>query len=254
MLDFLRKFKPVCEKRPVGRPRKPQAATAISGPNIPKSASSLEFSKVQPPTEEYLEISDDKQQENHESTNSSASNPGSDAAGQDPPKKKAKRGHYHSNSLQLKMSVVAEMCQNPISVVAEKYNIPRSTVLSWETQLRRKNLKCSSTVRGIHLRSGSGRELSYPKEVDDEIYEWILVRRDAHLPVSRNLIQIKAHQLVKAHNPNFMASSGWLQKFMIRHGLSLCSKTSISQKLPAQLEKKLECFLNDVRIVRTQHE
>ena len=88
--------------------------------------------------------------------------------------------------------------------------------------------------------------LSYPTDVDDEIAEWILVRRDAHLPVSKELVKIKARHLIKPHNAQFTASDGWLQKFMIRHGLSLCTRTSISQKLPAQLEKKVECFLNEV--------
>ena len=112
---------------------------------------------------------------------------------------------------------------------------------------------CLSTVKGCHLHSGSGRQLSYPKEVDEAIVEWVLVRRDANFPVSRTLIQIKARQLVKAHNPSFVASSGWLQKFMLRHGLSLCCRTSISQKLPAQLERNLECFLNKVNILRAKH-
>ena len=53
---------------------------------------------------------------------------------------------------------------------------------------------------------------------------------------------MKARQLIKPYNAQFTASTGWLQKFMLRHGLSLRSRTSISQKLPAQLEKKLECF------------
>ena len=40
---------------------------------------------------------------------------------------------------------------------------------------------------------------------------------------------------------------------MIRHSLSLRSKTSITQKLPAQLEKKLEAFLNEVRVRRSEN-
>ena len=108
-------------------------------------------------------------------------------------------------------------------------------------------------MKGCHLRAGSGQQLPYPKEVDEEILEWVLVRRDAHLPVSRTLIKVKARHLVRPHNSDFVASSGWLEKFMIRHGLSLRCKTSISQKLPAQLERKLECFLNEVNIMREKH-
>ena len=70
-----------------------------------------------------------------------------------PPKK---RGRYRSYSLQLKMSVVEEVCEKPISIVAEKYNVPRSTILSWENELRMKNKECPATFRGIHLRLRSG--------------------------------------------------------------------------------------------------
>jgi hypothetical protein len=59
--------------------------------------------------------------------------------------------------------------------------------------------------------------------------------------------------MIKHHNVNFKASTGWLQKFMTRHNLSLQTKTSISQKLPPQLEKKIEGFLNEVRILCTKN-
>ena len=113
--------------------------------------------------------------------------------------------------------------------------------------------KCASKIRGLHLCSGSGRPLSYPTEIDDEILEWILVRRDSHLPVSREMTKIKGRQLIRAHNPLFTGSSSWLQNFLIWHGLSLRSRTSISQKLPAQLERKIECFINEVRVLRKLH-
>ena len=116
-----------------------------------------------------------------------------------------------------------------------------------------KNKKVASNARGAHLRSGSGRALIYLKEVDEEVVEWILIRRDSHLPVSTELIKSKARQLIKSHNPQFKALKGWLENFMIRHSLSLRSRTSISEKLPAHLEKKLESFLNEIRVHRTQH-
>jgi hypothetical protein len=59
--------------------------------------------------------------------------------------------------------------------------------------------------------------------------------------------------MIKPHNQQFKASKRWLQKFMLRHSLSLCSKTSISQKLPIQLESKLQGFLNKIRVLRERH-
>ena len=40
---------------------------------------------------------------------------------------------------------------------------------------------------------------------------------------------------------------------MLRNGLSLRTKTSISQKLLAQLEKKIEDFLTRVRALQAKH-
>ena len=233
--DFLKRFKAPSQptKRPVGRPRTlPAVAQSPSGPSALSGASSSASANV---------ISPIKIESSNDSTND---NVASDSESAPPPKKTAKHGHYRLYTVHFKQSVVTEMMNQSIASVAAKYNLPRSTITSRETQFRRKNKRCPSTVKGCHLRSGSGRQLSYPKEVDEEILEWVLVRQDAHLPVSRTLIRVKARHLVRPHNSDFGASSGWLQKFMIRHGLSLRCKTSISQKLPAQLEHKLECFLN----------
>ena len=115
------------------------------------------------------------------------------------------------------MFVVEEVykCQESIADVAAKYGVPRTTILSWENQLRAQNTKVPMTVRGVHLHSRSGRLLSYPTDVDDEIAKWILVRCDAHVPVSRELVKIKARHLIKPHNAQFTASDGWLQKFVM---------------------------------------
>uniref|UniRef100_A0A1X7UZJ6 HTH CENPB-type domain-containing protein n=1 Tax=Amphimedon queenslandica TaxID=400682 RepID=A0A1X7UZJ6_AMPQE len=95
--------------------------------------------------------------------------------------------------------------------------------------------------------------LSYPCEVEEKILEWLLTRRDNHLPVGSAILRAKACKLIKPHNPSFLASNGWLDKFRLRHGLSLRCKTTISQKLPAQLENKIAVFLNHVRALRNEH-
>ena len=99
-----------------------------------------------------------------------------------PPKK---RGQYKSYSLDFKLAVVRELYKSDVSVsdMARKYNLPHSTINSWESELRRKNKKVSIHKKGVHLRTNSGRQLSYPKEIDEELVEWVLVRRDCQLPV-----------------------------------------------------------------------
>ena len=138
--------------------------------------------------------------------------------------------------------------------MARKYNLPRSTINSWESELRRKIKKVSIHKKGVHLRAGSGHQLSYPKEIDEELVEWVLVRRDCHLPAGTQMIRGKVASLIKAYNPSFKASKGWLSKFMLHNGLSMCLKTFISQKLPAQLEKHIESFFTRIRALRAEHQ
>ena len=89
---------------------------------------------------------------------------------------------------------------------------------------------------------GSGRKLTYSLNTEEEILEWVLRQRDLQLLVSRESIKSIALAKITKENPNFKASDGWLQKFMQRHSLTLRAKTSIAQKLPANLEEKISGF------------
>ena len=97
--------------------------------------------------------------------------------------------------------------------------------------------------KGNH--SGSGRPLTYPLEVEKDILSWLLELRDLHVPVSILTLQEKAKRVVHPHIPTFNASRGWVEKFFARHRLSLLSQTSVSQKLPKQLEGSITTFYED---------
>ena len=84
--------------------------------------------------------------------------------------------------------------------------------------------------------SGAGRPLTFPFELEKDILSWLLELRDLHIPVSILTLQEKAKRVVRPHNPTFNASRGWVERFFARHRLSLLSRTSVSQKLPKQLE------------------
>lgn len=222
-IGFLKKYNPVCSdekpKKRIGRPPKKrlpqqQNDSPRQDTSLTSAPSSTESTSESMPTNT---VDTQTSSETVDLTDSSLTN-----RSDEPPVKK-KRGHYRAYSLQFKMAVVEELAYNSSVAVAEKYSLPRSTLYSWETQLRRMNpsVTISKHTRGLHLNPGSGRPLSYPKEIDEEIMEWILTRRDKHQPVGREMIKIKARQLVKPHKPEFTASTGWLHKFMLRNGLSL---------------------------------
>ena len=52
---------------------------------------------------------------------------------------------------------------------------------------------------------------------------------------------------------SFGASRGWLEKFMRRHGLSLCRRTSIGQKDPQQLINRLVSYVIHARRMQMRY-
>ena len=65
------------------------------------------------------------------------------------------------------------------------------------------------------------------------------------MPVSVLALQEKAKKVIRPHSPSFGASRGWVERFFTRHRLSLRNRTSVSQKLPRQLEGVLTKFYED---------
>ena len=141
------------------------------------------------------------------------------------------------------------------ATVAKNLKLPRSTLETW---LKNYNLQESESTlkkgsgKGLkkndaHLKSESGRPLSCPQCLDEELAECVLHQRDLQRPVSINTLKAKAEVIIGSSYPSFKASVGWMQKFMRRYSLTPHTRTSISQKLPADLEVKLEKFLKQVQ-------
>ena len=103
-------------------------------------------------------------------------------------------------------------------------------------------------------RQKSGRKLTYPNKIYEKVLEWVLCRRECHLPVSTQMLRDKAMSLIKEHNPAFKASEGWLRKFICHHSLVLHAKTSVAQKLPSDLEsKKVSVFHEEIKRSKTAY-
>ena len=171
------------------------------------------------------------------------------------------------------------------------YKVARSTIYGWKdvdkspAAVAKAKKKFPSARKGKHLKKGAGRPITYCKEIDDNLIAWVLKQRDLHLPVGKLELKLKAKALIYPTLPNFKTSSGCIEKFMRRHSLSLrllyqytifmlfnaihytimqhywfmchflsCrAKTSIQQKLLAQLEKQLESFMKQVKELRKAH-
>ena len=135
---------------------------------------------------------------------------------------KKARGVYKSYTLKQKIEIVCCARQSSEASASVKYGVPRATIYGWRNIDKQPiNKKFSKHKKGKHVKRGAGRHISYPKEIEDELIIWVLKQRDLQIPVRRQDIQHKAIALIKPTNPTFKASSGWVDKFMIRHELSI---------------------------------
>ena len=140
---------------------------------------------------------------------------------------KKKRGSYKTYSLGQKIKIVQYARKHSEYAASMHYKVARSTIYGWKNvdktpaAAAKAKKKFPSSKRGKHLKKGAGRPMTYSKEIDDNLIAWVLKQRDLHLPVRRLELKLKAKALICPHLPNFKASSGWIEKFMRRHSLSL---------------------------------
>ncbi len=83
---------------------------------------------------------------------------------------------------------------------------------------------------------------------------WIVEKREKRLRVSRNMIRRKATEFSKEVNENgvFIASTGWLDKFLKRNSFVVRRKTTVSQKLPSDYHEKIVNYLVYLRQLRVK--
>ena len=130
------------------------------------------------------------------------------------------------------------------------YKIAPTTIVSWS----KLNL---DLVKGNHRGArapGGGTRPILGSSSDEKIAEWILRQRDLHIPVSRDAIKQYALTHFGSTDQQFKASNGWLDSFFNRHNMSLRSRTSMSQKLPSDLEEKIASFSQFVRKLRVEND
>ncbi len=132
------------------------------------------------------------------------------------------RGVYRAYSLRQKMEIVHFARQSSETAASRKYGMSRSTIYGWrDIDKEPIEKKIPKNTKGKHTKKGAGRPISYPQELEDDVVAWVLRQRDLQMPVRRQDIQFKATALITPDHPLFKASSGWIDKFMTRHSLSL---------------------------------
>ena len=85
------------------------------------------------------------------------------------------------------------------------------------------------------------------EELEMDLNSWVIELRSSGLILTRMAIRTRALQLSmdkdKYHiTGKFVASAGWCTRFMNRNGLVLRQRTHIAQKLPKDLDDKVDKF------------
>jgi len=130
---------------------------------------------------------------------------------------------YQTYSTDHKQEVISYAKETTVREAARKYNVPRSTVQVWckhGTGIKKE--------KRSPLGGSSGRRLSYSSETDDKLLQWVIKEQENGTPVTKDAIQAQARHMVRDECPDFKASSGWVEKFMLRHNLSVATTMSSS--------------------------
>ncbi|KXJ27590.1 Nucleolar protein 4-like [Exaiptasia diaphana] len=133
---------------------------------------------------------------------------------------------YQTYSSDHKQEVINYAKETTVREAARKYNVPRSTVQVW--------CKHGASVKKEKRSplSSGGRRLSYSSETDDKLLQWVIKEQENGTPVTKDAIQVQARHMVRDECPDFKASSGWVEKFMSRHNLTIATTMSSSSAIP----------------------
>ena len=151
-----------------------------------------------------------------------------------PPAKKTRTKY----TLEQKMEIVKYAKAHSIYRACKQYKLSTGTIGPW-TKLDFTKLKSK-----VFRKKKSGRRISYSREKEEALIQWVLEQQDLIQEVSIRSIMNKAMEIIGESNPSFLASRGWAQKFMRRNDLVVQpSKKRLSNKLPTVLEMKISEFL-----------
>ena len=160
-----------------------------------------------------------------------------------------KRGKYSYYSLKQKQEILEEVELCGLRPTARKWAVAPATLAQWKKDLA-EDVQRHKSGRKI----GGGRHLSYDKEIEEQVVVWVLERREHQLPISYDSIRQYILTLTKEKFPEFKASSGWMTRFMARHNLNVRQHTSLSLKLPCDLEVRLAAFYKHLKELRVSKE
>ena len=158
--------------------------------------------------------------------------------------------------LKTKLEAVEFAMKTSVSSAARKFGVSRKQIQDWKSA-RARIEEASKAGPGASKRRrrlpGGGRKQRF-HAVNIRVRDWILEKRRLRQLVSRRLIRLEAKRIAKEYPEcsGFVASLGWLEKFLKRNGFSLRATTTTCQKLPVDSVTKIVEFILYVRKLRQE--
>ena len=152
-------------------------------------------------------------------------------------------------TVEFKTTVVKYAQANSGRSAAKKFNVDERRVREWRQQFEALSeiKKKSGGAKKMRL-EGGGRKITN-LDLEEDVLNWIHKRSANMLRVSCKLMRkAKAiHDGSIGNDPaaqtSFVASCGWLEKFMKRNCLSLRRKTITAQKDPSHMIDKFVAYM-----------
>ena len=165
-------------------------------------------------------------------------------------------------SLDLKRRVVSSLNLNDgnVSAAAKMHGVHRKLVQSWRKQHDElEKLAAGRDTAGRKRRRllrtpKDGSSASFP-EMEVRLIEWIRsCREDDHVlldgaSVKKHALKLYEDTYLEEPGDTFLASNGWLHRFMKRHRLFTRTVTTEVQKIPADTADKAREFIKSCRTV-----
>ncbi len=157
-----------------------------------------------------------------------------------PPKRKSYSADY-------KLQVVKFAAENSNRAAERKFGVSEKLVRDWR--------KVEATLSAMKKTKKANRGLKarWP-QLEERVHQWVLEQRAAGRGLSTVQLRLHAQVVAKAMNiKDFAGGPSWCFRFMQRNRLSIRARTTVSQKLPAHFQAKIDSFREFVEKQVTEH-
>ena len=130
---------------------------------------------------------------------------------------------------------------------AQKFSLEPKRVREWI-----KNFEKSVSTKSYKQALEGGGRKCFDSDLEEKLVAWVYEKRGKMFHVSRKVIVFKAKKCLTTKTKIYpyeklVASRGWCEKLMTRHGFSPRRKTATTQKDPSFLVDRIVSYVIHVR-------